>query len=71
MSSFVSVIFCRNCSSRYVEIVEWENHEAAFHCRTCGFTELMKGFTLGRCSVSEKELQTAHDTRALKGRPER
>ena len=35
MSEFVSVIFCRRCGSRYVEIREWKNSSAVVYCRTC------------------------------------
>ncbi|HOP61899.1 MAG TPA: hypothetical protein PK358_02235 [Spirochaetota bacterium] len=64
MSEFVSVIFCRRCGSRYVEINEWAQGSAMVRCRTCGNRTEMKGFTLGRCSVSRKELEIARNTSA-------
>jgi len=71
MSNFVSVIFCRNCNSRYVEIEEWEGKTAVIHCRTCDNREPIGKFTLGRCKVTNTELQHARDTRAKPGKPER
>jgi hypothetical protein len=64
MSEFVSVIFCRRCSSRYVEIKEWNDKTAIVYCRSCGNSTELKGFTLGRCQVSNKELGTARNTSA-------
>jgi len=62
MSEFVSVVFCRNCGSRFVEISEWsENNNPIFHCRSCNAKEELKGFTLSRCSVKKSELQKAKD----------
>lgn len=66
MSEFVSVIFCRRCGSRYVEINEWENEVAVVRCRTCGNRTELKGFTLGRCSVTRRELDIARNTSAGK-----
>lgn len=72
MSNFVSVIFCRNCNSRYVEIEEWtQDMKSIIHCRTCDVREVVDKFTLGRCKVSNSELQSARDTRAIPGKPER
>ncbi len=72
MSNYVSVIFCRNCGSRYVEIGEKpEGNAVEIHCRSCNAREEMTKFTLGRCRVSNTELQNARDTRASSGRPER
>ncbi len=72
MSEFVSVIFCRRCSSRYVDASEWtEAGNPIFKCRSCGYTEEVAGFTLGRCKVSSGELMDARDTRALKNRYEK
>ena len=56
MSQFVSVIFCRRCGSRFVEINEWKDNVALISCRSCGNKTELKGFTLGRCSVTKKEL---------------
>jgi len=68
MSEFVSVMFCRVCSSRYVDISEWtEEGNAVIRCRTCGNHEEMGRFVMGRCRVSPRELQDARDTRAKKG----
>jgi hypothetical protein len=73
MSNFVSVIFCRNCNSRYVEIEEWDTHDkkVVMHCRTCGVSETITSFTLGRCRILDRELQEARDTRAIPFKPER
>jgi hypothetical protein len=73
MSNYVSVIFCRNCSSRYVEIEEWNTRDkkVVAHCRTCGVSETLTNFTLGRTKISDKELQEARDTRAIPFKPER
>ncbi len=73
MSNFVSVIFCRNCSSRYVEIEEWDTHEkkVILHCRTCDIREPLSNFTLGRTKILDRELQEARDTRAIPFKPER
>lgn len=72
MSNYVSVIFCRNCNSRYVEIVEWpELNKCEFHCRTCDIREVVKNFTLGRCKINSNDLQIARDTKAVPGKPER
>jgi len=66
MSEFVSVIFCRRCGSRYVEIKEWKNNSALVYCRTCKYSSEITGFTLGRCQVSRKELEIARNTSAGK-----
>ena len=71
MSNFVSVIFCGNCKSRYVEISEWDGKKAIIHCRTCNNSETVSGFILGRCRVTNTELQNARDTTAKPGKPER
>jgi len=72
MSDFVSVILCRNCGSRYVEVSQWsEEGKAIFHCRTCGKNEEVEHFTLGRCKVTHTELQNVRDTRAKKGKYEK
>jgi len=64
MSEFVSVIFCRRCGSRYVEIREWESNSAVFYCRSCRNSTPVTGFTLGRCQVTGKELGIARNTAA-------
>jgi len=64
MSEYVSVIFCRRCGSRYVEINEWEEGIATVRCRTCGNKTELSGFTLGRCAVTRKELEIARNTSA-------
>jgi len=66
MSEFVSVIFCRNCGSRYVEIKEWKDKSALIYCRTCNNSSELTGFTMGRCRVLKKELETARNTSAAK-----
>ena len=72
MSNFVSVIFCRRCSSRYVEINEWTpDNKCVFYCRTCGAKEVLENFTLGRCNVPSSEIQTARETKAIPGKSER
>ncbi len=73
MSNYVSIIFCRNCNSRYVEIEEWEEPEkkVVIHCRTCDVRETVTNFTLGRCKILDKELQEARETRAIPFKPER
>ena len=73
MSNFISVIFCRNCSSRYIEIDEWDTNEnkVVIHCRTCGVSETLSNFILGRTKITDKELQEARDTRAVPFKPER
>lgn len=71
---YVSVIFCRRCGSRYVEVPEWSEggaKKAVIRCRSCGTQEEISNFTLGRCGVTRPELQKAHDTRALKDRYEK
>lgn len=64
MSEFVSVIFCRRCGSRYVEIREWKKDVAVVYCRTCRNKSELQGFTLGRCSVTRSELEIARNTSA-------
>ena len=73
MSNYVSVIFCTNCNSRYVEIEEWNEDEkkVILHCRTCDVRETLSNFTLGRCKISDVELLNARDTRAIPFKPER
>lgn len=73
MSNYVSVIFCTNCNSRYVEIEEWNEEEkkVILHCRTCDIRETLSNFTLGRCKISDTELLNARDTRAIPFKPER
>ncbi|MFC1668782.1 hypothetical protein ACFL20_00195 [Spirochaetota bacterium] len=72
MSNYVSVIFCRNCSSRYVEVSKWTaDGKAIFHCRTCGNSMETSKFTLGRASVNNSGLQEARDTIAKKGKYEK
>lgn len=64
MNEFVSVIFCRNCGSRFVEIKEWKNKSAVIYCRTCSNSCDLPGFTLGRCQVTKKDLDIARSTSA-------
>jgi hypothetical protein len=73
MSNYVSVIFCKICSSRYVEIEDWDQPEkkVIFHCRTCDARETVSNFTLGRCKIADKDLQTARETKAIPFKPER
>jgi hypothetical protein len=72
MSNFVSVIFCRNCSSRFVEISEWTaDGKAIVQCRSCNNREVLANFTLGRGKIGNSELQTARDTIAKRGRYEK
>jgi hypothetical protein len=73
MSDFVSVIFCRVCGSRYVEISDWneDSKKAVIRCRTCSASEETSKFTLGRCSVTGRELQNARETSAKKGKYEK
>ncbi|OHD64645.1 MAG: hypothetical protein A2176_10065 [Spirochaetes bacterium RBG_13_51_14] len=72
MSNFVSVIFCRNCSSRFVEISEWtQDGKAIVQCRSCNNKETLANFTLGRGKISSTELQNARDTMAKRGRYEK
>jgi len=66
MSEYVSVIFCRRCGSRYVEISEWDNGNAMVKCRTCNNKKELPGFTLGRCAVSRSELMIARSSAATK-----
>jgi len=68
MSEYVSVIFCRRCSSRYVEIQNWDKKGEVpiVYCRSCGNKTELPGFTLGRCLVSKKELDIARNTAATK-----
>lgn len=70
MSNYISVIFCRNCGSRYVEAFP-DGDMIVFLCRSCGAREISKKFTLGRCKVGNTELQNAFDTRAGLAKPER
>jgi len=68
MSEFVSVIFCRKCTSRWVEISEWSSDgKAVFHCRTCGAREEIENFTMGRCRVTNSEHMNARETVPKKG----
>jgi hypothetical protein len=72
MNNYVSVIFCRNCSSRYVEIGTWTSDgKAIVHCRSCNAQEVLSHFTLGRGKISNTDLQNARDTMAKKGRYEK
>jgi hypothetical protein len=72
MGNFVSVIFCRNCSSRFVEISEWTaDGKAIVQCRSCNQREVLSHFTLGRGNLNNHEMQTARDTMAKKGRYEK
>jgi hypothetical protein len=72
MNNFVSVIFCRNCSSRFVEIAEWTpDGKAVIQCRSCNNREVLSNFTLGRGKISNIELQTARDTMAKRGKYEK
>ena len=72
MSNFVSVIFCRNCSSRFVDISEWtEDGKPILWCRSCNTRETVSHFTLGRAKVSNTDLQNARDSMAKKGQYEK
>ncbi|MBN1531263.1 MAG: hypothetical protein JXA20_01240 [Spirochaetes bacterium] len=72
MDNYVSVIFCKRCGSRYVDISEWsERGRVIFHCRSCDYREEVIGFTLGRANISNRELQQARDTVPKKGSYER
>ncbi len=64
MSEFVSIVFCRNCGSRFVEIKKWENASAIIYCRTCNNSCTLPGFTLGRCQVAKKDLDIARNNSA-------
>ncbi|MCP4135731.1 MAG: hypothetical protein GY754_32485 [bacterium] len=65
MSEFVSVIFCRSCGSRFVEISEWtSDNKGIIHCRTCDKKEEVGNFTLGRCRVKQNSLEEARMTAA-------
>ncbi|HPS59491.1 MAG TPA: hypothetical protein PK514_15420 [Spirochaetota bacterium] len=64
MSEYISVIFCRRCGSRYVEVTHWENGNPVATCRTCRYKMELGGFTLGRCGVTKKELEIARNTSA-------
>ena len=46
MSNYVSIIFCKNCNSRYVEIEEWARLEkkVIIHCRTCDERKTLENF---------------------------
>ncbi len=70
--NFVSVILCRNCSSRYVEISD-KSFEGVLtiHCRSCNATDTVSNFTLGRCKVTSKELLTVRETSAGKNKFEK
>jgi hypothetical protein len=72
MSNYVSVIFCRNCASRYVEVIEWpDDRTVEIVCRSCHARDRLTNFTLGRCRVTNTELQNARDTHATKGKQQR
>ncbi|HOW82757.1 MAG TPA: hypothetical protein PK573_09365 [Spirochaetota bacterium] len=74
MAEYVSVIFCRRCGSRYVEISEWNQGgkgTALMHCRTCGNSEGTANFTLGRAKITRAELENARTSAARKGRYEK
>ncbi len=72
MITYVSVIFCGKCKSRFVEIGEWTSDgKMVMKCRLCNATEEVSNFTLGRAAISNTELQNARDTMARKGRYER
>jgi hypothetical protein len=72
MNNFVSIIFCRNCSSRFVEIAEWTSDgKAVVQCRSCNNREVLSNFTLGRGKISNIELQTSRDTMAKRGKYEK
>jgi hypothetical protein len=72
MDNYVSVIFCRNCNSRHVEIGEWTPEgKPIIQCRSCNTRETISNFTLGRGKISNTELQNARDTMAKKGRYEK
>ncbi len=72
MDNYVSVIFCKRCGSRYVEISDkTEPGGVIFHCRSCDYREQVAGFTLGRCYVGNRELQRARDSAPKKGEYEK
>jgi len=72
MGEFISMILCRNCGSRWVEIAEWSRDgKAILHCRTCDAKEEMGRFTLGRCQVTRAELENARTTKARKDKYEK
>ncbi len=72
MSNFVSVIFCRNCSSRFVDISEWtDDGRPILWCRSCNTRETISHFTLGRAKIGNTDLQSARDTMAKRGRYEK
>ena len=72
MGEFVSIIFCRRCGSRHVEISQWTHEgKAVFICHTCGNREEMSNFTLGRATITKTELDNARTTTARRNRYER
>ncbi len=72
MDNYVSVIFCRNCKSRFVDAGEWtRDGKVVMRCRSCNAQEELSHFTLGRGRISITELQNARDTMAKKDRYER
>ncbi len=69
MTEFVSVIFCRRCSSRYVEVTDWsEEGKSVVRCRSCENVEELSNFTLGRTRIKPTELMEARETAAVFGR---
>ncbi|MBN2159258.1 MAG: hypothetical protein JW807_07670 [Spirochaetes bacterium] len=72
MSNFVSIIFCGNCKSRYVEISDWTSDgKAIVKCRSCNNREVISNFTLGRAKIGSAEIQNARDTMAKRGKYEK
>lgn len=64
MPEYVSVILCRKCGSRYIEVEQWIDGNPVATCRTCGYSLDLKGFTLGRCGIDRKQLEIARNTAA-------
>jgi hypothetical protein len=71
MSNYVSVILCRRCGSRYVEVQEWDSSRAVIRCRGCGAEEHSEKFTLGRCRVENSELTRLRESAPGRGEYER
>lgn len=51
-----AIIFCRHCRSERVDVRETRPEGQVFACSTCGQTETVAGFTLGRCGYGPEGL---------------
>ena len=42
------IMVCKKCGSTLIDVNGWKRNKAEFRCYSCGYTELISGFSGGR-----------------------